>query len=204
MGDDIIDPDARLGRRTLVDRRDDSNGIVVHNNFEAEPKTVRNLQIAEGLPIKVERLGVEHADHAIDGGGDQFRLIELVNVVGPDTLERGKETVALAGLGRRRLLRDDRQAQRDADRGARQCQMFTHSRAPSRGFSGSQVSLHRCCRSGASSWRPKWQLRVTGGPADHLTGRSGVTPIPDVPGRARLLLLRARTGHELTTSTNCI
>ena len=37
----------------------------------------------------------------------------------------------------------------------------------------------------------RWQVRVTGGPADHLTGRSGVTPIPDVPGRARLLLLRA-------------
>jgi hypothetical protein len=35
---------------------------------------------------------------------------------------------------------------------------------------------------------------VAGGPADHLTGRSGVTPIPDVPDRARLLLLRAISG----------
>src|SRR5262249_41340379 len=75
VGDDIVDLDARLGRRAVVDWRDDPDRTIVLGNFnlETDPyERVVDLHIAEVLRVNVDRFGVEHAGHAIDGCGDEF------------------------------------------------------------------------------------------------------------------------------------
>ena len=106
MGDDVVGHDAGLGRRRLVDRRDDLDQAVFHGDLDAEAAELAarlHLHVAEALGVHVARMRVEAGQHAVDRRFDQLGVVRLLDVVGADPLEHVAEQAELpVGVGRRR------------------------------------------------------------------------------------------------------
>ncbi len=105
--DDVAGLDAGLGRRRVVDRRDDLDHAVLLGHLDAEAAELAlglHLHVAIGLGVHVARMRIERGQHAVDRGLDQLGFVGLLDVVGADLLEHVAEQIELTiGVGRRRV-----------------------------------------------------------------------------------------------------
>jgi hypothetical protein len=113
------------------------------------------LNVTEELPVKIARLGIEHADDAFDRCIDEVRLIEPVDMVGTDALERGNETVELRGVGRRLRPRLDNQAVRFIDPQRPRTKVIKANSAIGANRLACSFVLLSCSRSGRIAWARK-------------------------------------------------
>ena len=106
MGDDVVGHDAGLGRRRVVDRRDDLDQAVLHGDLDAEAAELAarlHLHVAEALGVHVARMRIEPGQHAVDRRFDQLGVVRLLDVVGAHPLEHVAEQAELpVGVGGRR------------------------------------------------------------------------------------------------------
>src|SRR6185437_16846790 len=71
---------------------------VFHRDLDAEAAELAMrglLHVAPGRFVHVTGMRVEGGDHAVDGALDQFDVVRLFDVVGPDPLEHAAEQVEL-------------------------------------------------------------------------------------------------------------
>jgi hypothetical protein len=102
-GDEIARQDAGLRRRRAVHRRDHLHQAVFHRDLDPEPTELAMgglLHVFPGRLIHVARMRIKRGDHAIDGALDQFGVVGLLDIIGPDALEHVAEQIQLRiGVG---------------------------------------------------------------------------------------------------------
>jgi hypothetical protein len=93
FGDDVVAADSRLvGRRTL-EERDHRNLAVDREDADADPEVRAHLPLAhlrERARIQERRVRIERAQHAVDRSVDELLLVERLDVVVLNGVERGQ------------------------------------------------------------------------------------------------------------------
>src|ERR1700704_4022757 len=107
MGDDVAGANARLGGRSLVDRRHDLDQALFLRDLDAQPAELAarlDLPVAEALRVHVARMRIEPVEHPVDGRLDQLGVVRLFDIVRAHPFEDVAEQTELAvGIRPRRL-----------------------------------------------------------------------------------------------------
>jgi hypothetical protein len=101
MRDDVVCHHAGLGRRSIVDRRDDLDQAVLHRDLDAETAELAaglHLHVAEAVRIHITRMRIEARQHAVDRRFDELAVIRLFDVVGADALEHIAESLVRGNI----------------------------------------------------------------------------------------------------------
>jgi len=96
-----------LGRRRVVDRRNDLDQIVFHRHFNAEAAEFAprlRLHFFEAFPVEVAGMRIERIQHAVDGVLDELFVRHGIDVIGPDALQHVRKKGQLPeGVAGRRI-----------------------------------------------------------------------------------------------------
>ncbi len=96
LGDDVICHHAGLGRRSIVDRRNDLDQTVLHGDLDAETAELAarlHLHVAEAVRIHVTRMRIEAGQHAVDRRFDELAVVRLFDVISAHALEHVAEQI---------------------------------------------------------------------------------------------------------------
>jgi hypothetical protein len=112
--DQVARLDAGLVRRGVFDRRHHLDVAVFAGHFDPhadEPALHRFLHFTEGFLVEVAGMGVERGDHAADGFGQEFLVLDRFDIIGLDQaidigqlaqfVERQRRAQVVLGVGRK-------------------------------------------------------------------------------------------------------